>query len=560
MSKPALLYGPMAKLRDGHATGPRPDEVTFVYGRNRGRAGLEPARLVMLAGPRAGTEIALLEAEVTVGRGSDNAVVIPDISVSRRHAILRRAGSGYVLHDQGSGNGTRVNGRDVERAPLRSGDEIALGDTVARFVEAGGVAARRGSLTPAPGDLPEVTGAHRNPLRARTPVYAGIAAVLLSLIGVGLSRRLARARAARAAAQQGEQMRTLAQQRFEEGAGLVKQGRWAEARDKLRLAAELDAQDPGISRYLERAEEEVPRAQALAGAKAALARSDFADARTQLGSVPEDSALAAEAHEVALEMRRAMEQAVREARARVEAGDSPGATVLLDPVLAAQPSRADALAVKAALAAQRRPAGRQRPVGKAAAGPHPEMHTVVEPYLAGDIDTALDRAEADPRAARALELLRAFEAAYREGVAHAQAKRTLDAIAALERADQADRALAQGRPGKLGQEVRKGLSNLHTQVALTQTADDQLAAAAAHLRAAVMDDPANEVAQQQLERVVARAKELYLSGYVAKEGDAERAKQAFRLVEGILPPEDETAQKARRWLEKLDGTVPKDDG
>ena len=117
------------------------------------------------------------------------------------------------------------------------------------------------------------------------------------------------------------------------------------------------------------------------------------------------------------------------------------------------------------------------------------MHTVVEPYLAGDIDTALDRAEADPRAARALELLRAFEAAYREGVAHAQAKRALDAIAALERADQADRALAQGRPGKLGQEVRKGLSNLHTQVALTQTADDQLAAAAAHLRAAVMDDP-----------------------------------------------------------------------
>src|SRR5207253_6324370 len=166
----------------------------------------------------------------------------------------------------------------------------------------------------------------------------------------------------------------------------------------------------------------------------------------------------------------------------------------------------------------------------------------------------------NPRAAGALEELRAFDAAYREGVAHAQAKRALDAITALERADRAVRALAQGRPSKLGQEVRKGLSNLHTQVALTQTADDQLAAAAAHLRAAVMDDPANEVAQQQLEQVVARAKELYLSGYVAKEGDAESAKQAFRLVEGILPPEDETAQKARRWLEKLDGTVPKDDG
>jgi len=217
--------------------------------------------------------------------------------------------------------------------------------------------------------------------------------------------------------------------------------------------------------------------------------------------------------------------------------------------------------VQAALAAQRPRAARpHRPPTKAAADPQPAMGRIVEPYLAGDIGAALDRAEADPRAGRALRELRAFEAAYREGVAHAQAKRTAAAIGALEQADQADRALAQGRPSRLGNEVRKALSNLHTQIALTQLEDDELAASAGHLRAALVDDPANEVAQQQLEQVVAKAKELYLRGYVAKDGDGETARHAFRLVADILPAGDETALKARRWLDKLDGKAPKDDG
>jgi hypothetical protein len=52
-----------------------------------------------------------------------------DLSVSRRHAELRRVGNGWLLVDCGSCNGTYVNGVRVERAHVGDGDEIRLGGT-----------------------------------------------------------------------------------------------------------------------------------------------------------------------------------------------------------------------------------------------------------------------------------------------------------------------------------------------------------------------------------------------------------------------------------------------
>jgi hypothetical protein len=57
-----------------------------------------------------------------------------------------------------------------------------------------------------------------------------------------------------------------------------------------------------------------------------------------------------------------------------------------------------------------------------------------------------------------------------------------------------------------------------------------------------------------------RAKELYLRGYVAKDSDADTARHSFKIVIETLPPGDETAQKAKRWLDKLNGKAPKEDG
>jgi transcriptional regulator with PAS, ATPase and Fis domain len=50
--------------------------------------------------------------------------------LSRCHAEIYREGPAYISHDLGSTNGTYVNGRRVEYAPLSEGDVLRLGDVV----------------------------------------------------------------------------------------------------------------------------------------------------------------------------------------------------------------------------------------------------------------------------------------------------------------------------------------------------------------------------------------------------------------------------------------------
>jgi Protein of unknown function (DUF3662)/FHA domain len=67
---------------------------------------------------------------LTVGRGSDNAIVIQDARVSRHHARLQTRHGALVFRDLASTNGSRVNGVSVAEVVLGEGDRIELGDTV----------------------------------------------------------------------------------------------------------------------------------------------------------------------------------------------------------------------------------------------------------------------------------------------------------------------------------------------------------------------------------------------------------------------------------------------
>jgi pSer/pThr/pTyr-binding forkhead associated (FHA) protein len=83
--------------------------------------------LVVKRGPNAGSKF-FMDADATrVGRHPDSDIFLDDITVSRRHAEIRRRGAGFSLHDVGSLNGTYVNKERVEEAELRSGDEIQIG-------------------------------------------------------------------------------------------------------------------------------------------------------------------------------------------------------------------------------------------------------------------------------------------------------------------------------------------------------------------------------------------------------------------------------------------------
>jgi DNA-binding CsgD family transcriptional regulator len=76
---------------------------------------------------------------VTLGRSSDNQLVVEDdTALSRHHALLERVGAAWFVRDLNSSNGTFVNGEPVlnERA-LHNGDELLLGRTHLMFHDDG---------------------------------------------------------------------------------------------------------------------------------------------------------------------------------------------------------------------------------------------------------------------------------------------------------------------------------------------------------------------------------------------------------------------------------------
>ena len=74
-----------------------------------------------------GTEHAISQRTVTLGRSRECDIRVDDANVSRRHAEVRQEGATYWLVDLDSTNGTELNGRRVTRAKLSDGDRIGLG-------------------------------------------------------------------------------------------------------------------------------------------------------------------------------------------------------------------------------------------------------------------------------------------------------------------------------------------------------------------------------------------------------------------------------------------------
>ena len=75
---------------------------------------------------------------VTIGRATNNDVVLDARGISKFHAyVLREPGGGFTLVDAGSSFGTTVDDRPVkpreEKVALRGGEVITLGSVRATF-------------------------------------------------------------------------------------------------------------------------------------------------------------------------------------------------------------------------------------------------------------------------------------------------------------------------------------------------------------------------------------------------------------------------------------------
>jgi pSer/pThr/pTyr-binding forkhead associated (FHA) protein len=132
----------------------------------------------------------LVDEAITIGRGTDNTIVVNDPSISTHHAQLLLEGDTYRLKDLESTNGTRVNGKPVTEAVLRLDDRIRFGAAEARY-ESSEIGASKPLPKPeeikahfpeAATELPHLTSASpfRRQQEQSDPVRNGI------LIGLGI--------------------------------------------------------------------------------------------------------------------------------------------------------------------------------------------------------------------------------------------------------------------------------------------------------------------------------------------------------------------------------------
>jgi ABC-type multidrug transport system ATPase subunit len=137
--------------------GPPPEEVTRVNARSAPvRHDVPPTEVTMLdARVAEGTNFATRfvkriaprampavkpAGSVTIGRASDNDIVVPDVLASRYHATLTLTPLGTEIRDT-SVNGTFVNGTRVGSAILTEGDTVTVGNI--DLVVSGGLLVRR---------------------------------------------------------------------------------------------------------------------------------------------------------------------------------------------------------------------------------------------------------------------------------------------------------------------------------------------------------------------------------------------------------------------------------
>lgn len=91
--------------------------------------------LVVIEGPDAGKVFPIPDVVTAVGSSAACDVRLSDSSISRHHFTLREEAKGHLIRDEGSTNGTLLNGTPIREAFLKPGMMIRLGQTTLEFRE-----------------------------------------------------------------------------------------------------------------------------------------------------------------------------------------------------------------------------------------------------------------------------------------------------------------------------------------------------------------------------------------------------------------------------------------
>ena len=143
VEQPALPSVPAAATAPpADPVAPEPPAATMIYRPVEPPVEHEPPppvereTVTLTLGDRA---VPIRSSRVVLGRSRECDVRVDDGNVSRRHCeVVQDGPTSWLLVDLGSTNGTELNGRRVDRAPLADGDRITLGDTDVVFARTRG--------------------------------------------------------------------------------------------------------------------------------------------------------------------------------------------------------------------------------------------------------------------------------------------------------------------------------------------------------------------------------------------------------------------------------------
>lgn len=93
-------------------------------------------QLVVVSGRNRGTVYPIHRGDNWLGRQEGNEIVLQSSRISKRHCLVRLGTDGVLeVRDNGSQNGTFVNGEQTRGRELRPGDRLSLGDFVLQVVQ-----------------------------------------------------------------------------------------------------------------------------------------------------------------------------------------------------------------------------------------------------------------------------------------------------------------------------------------------------------------------------------------------------------------------------------------
>jgi tetratricopeptide (TPR) repeat protein len=539
------------------------------------------AKLLCLAGPQAGNEYVLEGDEMVVGRAADNAISIPDTSVSRKHVLLRNTGDGWAASDMGSGNGTLVNSAAIaEETPLSDGDVITLGDTELKFVVEGGapIDAGTGDLdrpVPSRGNRPPVRG-NRPPVRmsrarmqavdpeakARRKkllirIGAGVVLVALIFVGWQVKKLQDEKRGAGIRAQQ-EKVLQQARDLNQEGKNLVRDGKWVEAKAKFEQVLEIvpDFGNGTVKQYLERANKEIPVQGHLDNAEAALKNNQLGVAFKELEQCNDTQQQYERRDKLKALLETKMDTKVKDAQTLLGSQGDRAKMVELkamaEDLLAVKPDHREGLEYKKTAddAIDRLDHPTVCAYGKDANGsckvpPQPDL-AVRDRFRNGDQSGAFAMAQScagKSAACKGLqENIKEFIDRFKK--LESLSPQELEHLLSL------DRKISGTGSSPMAKTIGVRISGRYLLKASSAKAKGDWANAASAAKVVLDADPGNVEAQSIVSEAKSHAKDLYMRAYSIKDSDPDEAIRLFKQVVEMTPKDDEYHVKAEGRLKK----------